>query len=47
MPKKGNPVRSKKFDHSKDTAASFKTGREIKTQKHPKKEKGKEPPSGR
>lgn len=47
MPKKNNPARSKKFDHPKDMAASFKPGREIRTPKHPKKEKGKEQPSGR
>jgi hypothetical protein len=47
MPKKTSPVRSKKFDHPKDLAGSFKPSREIKTPKHPKKEKGDGQPSGR
>jgi hypothetical protein len=37
VPKKSSSVRSKKYDHPRDTAAGLKIPTEVKTPKHPKK----------
>lgn len=37
VPKKSSPVRSKKYDHPRDTAAGLRIPTEVKTPKHPKK----------